>query len=314
MKKLSFVFSLSLLFSLSSLQAQLLDRVLKRTTDKLARSAEDMLVEKASDALTRALTKRMEREIDKVLMAEYERQDSVAAAQGDPPRYPDYGAFLKSMNRAADVPEAYEFDLQLVGEMSQGKEKPQDMIYYLQKEGNVTGFETIEKNGNRTIIVLDLENDLSVIYTEEKGKRTAQALPSMTSFAQAAYESAAEEAAQDYEVKATGKKKKVAGYRCESYEITHEEGTSTCYLTQELDVSWSDAFGKMMAQMVSEQSYAQFAKLEDGMVLESINYDEKSKEENHWVTTEVKLESYRFDNSQYEFEDFTAMTDEEEED
>ncbi len=313
MKKLSLLLGLFLLLSTTTTQAQILDRVLKRTTDKLVNRAEDMVVEKASDALSRILVNKMEREIDKVLMAEYEKQDSVAEANGETPRYPNYDAFLSSMNRAADVPESYEFDLLLITEVTEGKDKPQDMVYYLDRDGEVTAFETIEKNGKKTMMLLDMKQDLSIIYTEEDGKRTAQAIPSMFSWAGAAAKQNAEENEVEYDFRATGKKKKVAGYRCEEYEITHEDGKSRCYVTTELDFSWSDAFGQMMAKMVSEKTMEQFSKMEDGMALESINYDKKNKQDSHWLTKEVKQEAFTLDNSQYQFEDFSSELEEAEE-
>ena len=149
------------------------------------------------------------------------------------------------------------------------------------------------------------------MYTEEKGKKTAQALPNMWS---ASMEMAKNnpvpdsDQEEDIKVKATGKTKKVAGYRCEEYEVQHDEGHSLNYVTDELDFSWPQAFGQMMAKAMSKESNQELSQI-SGMPLESTNFDKKGKQDSFWTTTEVKTTAYSFDNSQYDFENYEGADD-----
>lgn len=294
---------LLLFFSLiyTGADAQILKRVLERTQDKMER----VLVEKASDVLARALMRRVNKKIDEALYREWERQDSIAVANGEPPAYPDYEGFLKGMNKADEVPPGYEFDLQLYVTMSEKGEKDLDYIYYFGKEEGVFALESEDPEAGKAIFLIDSERGIIVIYKEENGKKTASALPSMMGMA-GTYNQKVMEDSGDVSVRATGKSKKVAGYHCEEYEIDKDKERSLSYVTKDLPKNWSDAFGAMMKQFMSQENTSQLNKME-GMPLESIQLNKKGKVQSSWVTTKVNTQLSKMDNSDYNFEDFSAQ-------
>lgn len=297
-KFLSVLFLFSLIYT--STDAQILNRVLRRTQDKLERA----LVEKASDAMARALMREIDKKVNEALYREWERQDSIAAANGETPTYADYESFLKGMNKAAEVPPAYEFDLQLYVTMSEKGEDDRDYIYHFGKEAGVFALESEDPKEGKAIFLMDSERDIVVVYNEKDGEKTASALPNMMGLA-GVYAKGAMEEQGDVSVKATGKSKKVAGYDCDEYEITWDKESSLSYVTKDLPKDWPEVFGQMMKQFVSKEQMNQMDQM-DGMVLESNQLNKRGKVESSWVTTKVNTELTKLDNGAYDFRDFSS--------
>lgn len=302
MMKAKFLFVLfffSLLYT--STDAQILNRVLRRTQDKV----EHMLVEKAADVMARALMRQVNKKIDEALYREWEKQDSIAVANGETPTYADYESFLKGMNKADAVPPAYEFDLQLYVTMSEKGEKDQDYVYHFGKEEGVFALESEDPKEGKVIFLIDAGREIMVVYKEENGEKTASALPGMMGFV-GAYAKETMEEKGEVLVKATGKSKEVAGYHCEEYEIEWDEEKSLSYVTKDLPKSWPKAFGKMMTQFMSKENTSRIDQMQ-GMPLESMELDKKGKVQSSWVTTKVDTQVSKLDNADYRFGDFSTQ-------
>jgi hypothetical protein len=298
-KFLLILFFCSLLYT--NTDAQILKRVLKRTQDKV----ENMVVEKAADVMARALMRRINKEIDEALYREWEKQDSIAVANGETPAYPDYDSFLKGMNKVDEVPPAYEFDLQMHVTMSEKGKDGQDYIYHFGKEEGVFAMESEDPEEGKAIFLIDSGREIMVVYNEKDGKKTASALPSMMNFA-GAYAQQTMDEKGDFSVKATGNSKEVAGYHCEEYEVSWDKESSLSYVARDFPKSWPEAFGAMMKKFMTEENLNRMDQME-GMALESHELDKKGKIESSWVTTKVNTETTTLNKSDYTFGDFSAQ-------
>ena len=289
----------------------LLNRVLKRSKDKIERGVEDMLVEKASEAISRKIYRSMSDAFDKMIY-DAAKQDSAYQANYSDSVAIKYGTladnWMARMNEAVDLPEAYSFDRTLLIETTSGNDES-EMTMYVSTTSPLLAIEQMEGSDVR-IIVIDTEKDVTVLYmTDKKGKKTAQAIPNMMGLAGAMVQTQnAQGDTEDYTFRATGNSKMVAGYSCEEYEGENDEYLSTFYLTDELDVDWKDVFGGMI-QRFAGSSYDDAAFGAKGFMLESHGqHKNKKKEKNSWVTKEVRMTGITITNADYEFGSMTTAS------
>ena len=300
MKTKIFVLLFATLFLSIDSNAQLLNRVLKSTKNRVIRRGEDMLVDKASEALSRAIMRKLNQKVDQYLQKEYARQDSVARANGEPAAYPDYSGFLKSMNKSADVPASYDFDLQMEIVMSEKGKKDQNLTYYFSKKQACFAMVTEDNT-----VLLDNDNGLMVIYKEENGVKTASALPNMMNLAGTLTRSQID--SEQLKVRKTGKSKKIAGYHSEEYEQIRGKEKTMSYVTTEIDYNWPAAFGSMMKSFLSEDELNEIAK-QKGMWMASYLYSKKGKLKSSIETKAVKMQKISINNKEYSFGDYAADT------
>lgn len=280
------------LFSLNA-EAQLFDRILDRTQDKLSREISDRIVERISDEITRAAMKPVDRAIDDMLRERYE-QDSIAGKTNNR----SYDDFIAAFTTPVDLPPSYDFDMVLNCETKDydGKKSKMDMM--LTKEGSAIGITQYEEEKISTII-FDMENNIMAVYSEDKEGKKVMALPSMLSMAKNLPNQNTENDEDTYTVtiEKTGKTKKIKGYKCDEW-LTDEEATTTkSYIAEEFPISWKASFGMFMKEMLPTTRREQ---MPEGMVLKS---ETKTKKKNKKSTFEVKkiIDSpSSIDNSEYE--------------
>ena len=283
----------------------LLNRVLKRSKDKIERGVEDMLVEKASDAISRKIYRSMSDAFDKMIYDAAKQDSAYQANYGDSVAI-KYGQladnWMARMNEAVDLPDSYSFNRSLLIETTSGKDV-NEMTMYLSTESPLLGIEQQEGSELR-LIVIDTEKDVTVLYmTDKKGKKTAQAIPNMMGFAGALASSYQADTIDqmDYSIEATGKTKKVAGYTCDEYLGESEDYESTIYITEGLDVDWKEVFGGMIERFAGS-TYDNKAMQMNGFMLESHSqHKKKKKDTSSWITKEVKKEGPTIINADYEF-------------
>ncbi len=283
----------------------LLNRVLKRSKDKIEQGVEDMLVEKASDAISRKIYRSMSDAFDKMIYDAAKQDSAYQANYGDSVAI-KYGQladnWMARMNEAVDLPESYAFDRTLLIETTSGNDV-NEMTMYLSTESPLLAIEQ-EEGSEMRLIVIDTEKDVTVLYmTDKKGKKTAQAIPNMMRFAgamAASYESDSVDQ-MDYSFEATGKTRNVAGYTCQEYKGESEDYESTFYITGELDVDWKEVFGGMIERFAGT-SYDDKALKMNGFMLESHSqHKKKKKDTSSWITKEVKKDGPTIINADYEF-------------
>ena len=290
------------LFTMPSGAAQL-NSLLDRTTRKLTRELENMAVEKISDVIAQKAAEAIEKEFDKLLMeamkedsATYDR-DSAYYALGN-----SYGQFLQGLNDAADIPEAYTFDLDILYEVRSENEKPEQMRYFFSSSEPIMGIQTAKSETNWQFVVIEVGNDVTVLYQHDGDKKSAQAIPNMMKLAGNLSQSQQGEIAGefDYEINKLPGKKRVAGYKCEGWEGKGDGKRFETWMTDELGVDWKQTFGEMVSQFAGNANYQQSWSGMEGMVMMSENY-EQEKLISAMEAKEVGKKETKFVNADYEF-------------
>lgn len=286
------------IFLFPTSEAQILKGILKETKRKAQREVENMVIEKASEMIAREIAKSLEKSIDNMFQ---EMQDSIRRNSEDTLDYDGalrtYYAYLNSLNETVDLPDEYTFDLTLVTETSGHNEARPAKMHFSGSE-SIFAIEQEESSKTNSLIIMDLERDAMILYNEEKGKKTAQVIPSLTFFTHTTKYSGYE----DVIINKTGGKKTIAGYECQEFSGESEQFDFTYYSTDKLGVQWSNNYGKLV-QQVAPSVYDEQVKQMNGMVLESITVEKGKKKptEMIWTTTEVLKRKLVIKNSDYTF-------------
>ncbi len=299
------IVSLSLLLFLSFIPMGhgqgILNRVLKRSKDKIEDKVEQAIVEKASDAIARRVYRSMSDAFDKMLRDAWEADSSrYADREGDSGNYAEWAAtWMQRMNEAVDLPPSFSFDMRADVIIEDGKEKNL-VILYLSATEPIFAMEQMEKKEKR-IFLIDGEKDVVVLYMEDsKGNKTAQAIPNMISTAASIGRQQAE-SNDDFHFEKMNKTKKIAGYNSEGYRAWDEEYESEFYLTTELDIDWRDSFGGMVEKFSGSGSFSDQPMM-NGFLMESHTIPKKKpKDKTSWLTQKVDKDTFTIQNADYTF-------------
>ncbi len=299
------IVSLSLLLFLSFIPMGhgqgILNRVLKRSKDKIEDKVEQAIVEKASEAIARQVYRSMSDAFDKMLRDAWEADSSsYADREGDSGNYAEWAAtWMQRMNEAVDLPPSFSFDMRADVIIEDGKEKNQ-VILYLSATEPIFAMEQMEKKEKR-IFLIDGEKDVVVLYMEDsKGNKTAQAIPNMISTVASIGRQQAE-SNDDFHFEKMNKTKKIAGYNSEGYRAWDEEYESEFYLTTELDIDWRDAFGGMVEKFSGSGSFSDQPMM-NGFLMESHTIPKKKpKDKTSWLTQKVDNDTFTIQNADYTF-------------
>ncbi len=279
----------------------ILNRVLKRSKDKIEDKVEQAIVEKASDAIARRVYRSMSDAFDKMLRDAWEADSSrYADREGDSGNYGEWAAtWMQRMNEAVDLPPSFSFDLRADVIIEDGKEKNL-VILYLSATEPIFAMEQMEKKEKR-IFLIDGEKDVVVLYMEDsKGNKTAQAIPNMISTAASIGRQQAE-SNDDFHFEKMNKTKKIAGYNSEGYRAWDEEYESEFYLTTELDIDWRDSFGGMVEKFSGSGSFSDQPMM-NGFLMESHTIPKKKpKDKTSWLTQKVDKDTFTIQNADYTF-------------
>lgn len=284
-------------------EAQLLDRVIRRSKQKIGREVENLVVEKVSDAIARKIYRSMSDAFDKMLEDAYKQDSAYQANYGDSLaiKYGKVaGSWLDRMNDAADLPDSYTFDKTFYIEVIDKKET-NEMKMHFSKSSPILGIEQTEGKEQR-FIVIDTEKDVTVMYMEKNGKKTAQAIPNLLGMASTIHANNTNAESEDrWTFKATGKTKVVAEkYTCQEYTGGNSEYSSTFYVSEDLDVNWQSAFENMTKKFAA-LTYEE-KPIWQGVMLESHTHPKKKKKDiTSWITKKIADEKKEITNADYEF-------------
>lgn len=286
--------TLMILFILLSIQtdAQIFNRILDRTQDKLSREISNRIVERISDELTRAAMKPVDQAIDDMLKERY-TQDSINGKTNSR----NYNDFLTAFSVPVDLPAEYTFDMTLKSETKDYDGKKQVMDVMLTKDGSAIGIVQYEKD-KESMMVFDMTNNIMAIYSQDKDGKKVMAMPSMLSLAGSMYKSQNNEEEDIYEVtfKKTGKTKKILGYATEEWEVDDETTVSKINIANDFPISWRDSFSQFLKEMMP---VTRRENMPDGMVLKSITKTKKKSKKTTFDVTEIIENPPKIVNSDY---------------
>ena len=293
--------------SSSVIEAQILNRIIRETKREVGNKVEDMVVEKTTEAIVKRAMRPIEESFDKILEEAF-KEDSTKRA--DNPGYRDtssidystFSEYLSSLNNIAELPDTYSFNLSMDIEVDDGEDK-NAYTWHFSEGGKHFALEQLNNNDRKTIVLMDFEREVNVLYTEEEnGDKTAQAIPSMMKLA-AAFTKQSDESDlnQELTVQKTGNSKRILGYSCDEYKAENKENAFTYYAAHNFPVTWDQAYGSIIQQFAPQNAREEYNKIE-GMVLESIT---KSKEKDEIITTmttkRVDQSNWTIQNSDYSF-------------
>ena len=274
------------------------DKVIKRTKQKFEKKVEDKIVEALSEELARMAFRPINSAMDSMLRSSYEEEqggnvDWDKAGES-------YGEFLNNLNKAANVPEAYHFNVIVEAEIKDYEKEKHKVIMLYSTDNKYMGIEQ-ENDGTKTLIVIDNEQDIMVMYTDQDGNRSAQALPSMMKFSNSFVNQQNVETNVNYNMTFTklDKTKEIAGYESEGYKFESEEEKGDAWVALEFPVSFFEMFGNAYAQFMPK-TYSETFNGTNGMIMESEYQNKKDKKiKSSYKVKKVKLEDRKINNSEW---------------
>lgn len=266
--------------------------------DKLEDKVEDKLIEELSEEIARRAFRPIDDAMDDMLRSTYEGENGGEVDWNKAGQ--DYANFLSGLNEAANVPASYEFNIEMEIEMKDGEKEKHTAIYYFSGQKSIMGIKQLDGD-TENLMVIDSENDVLILYTEENGKKKAQAVPSAMKMAGNILKMNQEEMKMpEYEVEKTGKTKKYAGYKCDEYKLKSQEDEIKMYVAGEFPVSFKTTFGELSKNFLPENYNKSFAQIEDGMVMFSQYKDKENKKYNStFEVKKVNEKSTVINNSEY---------------
>ncbi len=287
----------------NDVNAQLLKRLKDRTINKIGNQIEERVVEELSEELARRAMKPIDKAFDQLLYSSYRKEygeeytdeqiDSLMQESGA-----NFNQFLSALNEAADIPPSYSLDYHMVMESKEENgEKVVSEMWFSETQA-VIALSGQEMDQN--MIVIDMDHDVVVMYSEDKGKKKAQAIPSMMSIT-SAYMVANDESfyGADTQIDGPGKSKKIAGYQAQKYTIESEDNKGEYYVSTEVPVTWNNVYANAMKQY-SPKLYNEATDQVKGMVLEGKFEDKKSKKKSSFKTKSIKEKRFVINNAEYE--------------
>ena len=289
--------------STTTSQAQLLNRLKNRVIDKIENRIEDKIVEELSEEIARRAMKPIDKAFDQMLYSSYRKEygeeyndkqiDSIMQESGR-----GINEFLTALNKAANVPSAYSLDYHMIMESKEENgDKVENEMWFSESQA-IIAMSNIDQKEN--MMIIDMDNDVVVMYSDENGKKKAQAIPSMMSIA-SAYMEANDESfiEKGTQIEGPGKSKNIAGYQAQKYTVESEKTKGEYYISSDVPINWNNVYANAMKQY-SPKLYNEATGQVKGMVLEGKFEDKKSKKKSSFKTKKIEKKSLLINNSEYE--------------
>lgn len=274
--------------------------------DKIENRIEEKIVEEVSSELARRAMKPIDQAVDNMIKQSYrdeygedltdEEIEEIMNSAGK-----NYSAFLEGMNKAADLPPSYNLDFSMIVEHEDYKKNKSESEFFFSKDKPIIAIKQISED--QQLVLIDMEKDIIVLYSEKDGKKTAQALPSMMKIAGAMIAAEDAKMQEEYDklkVEGPGKSKTIAGYKSYQYKAEDEEFKYEYYMSSDLPFNWDNTFAESLKQF-APNAYNASTKQFQGMVMEGETYHKKKKKKSKWKTKSISEKSTNIQNSDYTF-------------
>lgn len=271
--------------------AQFLKKLMNETTDKVADKVADQVAERMAEEIAYAIMKPIDNALDSMLRNSYER-DSLSGNR----KYRDYSSYLGAMNRTADVPDQYKFDISIRSEIEDDRKKKSEVTFHYTKSGNFLAIEQTE-----SILVMDTKNDLMITYNTKD--KSALALPNMMSLGAAMARQEIEESVENFTYEKTGKTKKICGYKTVEYKGTSDEEEYKLYMAEDFPISWVESYSALFTEMAPTLDLGKWNEIQ-GMMLKS-ETKEEGKQVSKWEAKEVNKFGMILSKSDFNFGDYS---------
>ncbi|SFB56715.1 DUF4412 domain-containing protein [Algoriphagus aquimarinus] len=258
-------------------------------------STEAQILKKIQNAANRGVEKAIQQKVEKEATKITEKQleklfsDMYGDSEDGAPGGLDMSKIMKGIGEPVDTESQYDFFGHLVFEIisTDEKGKTEDPVLfksYLAESRDYTGMELVDpKNPNAmTSMVFDIKNQASIVFLDNKGKKSSLAYKMDFDEVNAAVEEQMESNEDEYEVtlEKTGKTKDILGYACEEYHMLSEDGEGYYWVTAEPIGGYSSFWSgnsPMMTSKAQERYAEQFKNMPKGSFME-LNYTSKDSE------------------------------------
>lgn len=286
-------------------QGQIFGRIMNEAKRKVEQKVEDKIVQAVSEELARRAFKPIDEAVDSMMRQKY--QDSVAHGQKVDwdKAGKAYGEFLAGMNKAVTLPDKYSFDVTQEVEVIDYSNKRTYLKLHYTKTGNYLGMETVDENREQQFIVMDMQQDAMVLFSQDKkGKKTGQAIPNVMKLSAGLMASVKTEkdGTPAFKINKTGNSKKVAGYTSQEYKGETTDENVTMFISDNFPVNYSKGYVSYMSR-IAPASYTENSQLmTNGVMMEYENVRKDGKEKTTWVTKKVSEKPFGIIVSEYQFD------------
>jgi len=288
----------------SSAEAQLWKRLKNKTKDKISERVQNKVENEISEDLANRAMQKIDNIYEDLWRKSYndangedlseEEFGEMISELGD-----DLNEALGELNKAADVPERYDFNIIVdYTHIDESGKKTRSEMFFSRTEG-IMGI-LADSDDKETMMVMDADNDLMVIYNEKDGKKTAQAIPAMFTMASALSMTNTESISYTMPLNSTGNSKSIAGYRSMEYVGENEESTYTIYMSNEMPFDWRDSYGELI-KSVMPKMYDENEQKFEGMMMMSDDINKKTGRSSHWEVDKISKLKTSIIKSDYEF-------------
>lgn len=189
------------------------------------------------------------------------------------------------------LPDSYDFDYNYKLKMTH-KKGDITLDYYLKEDASYFGFDisemTKDNESTKMFSVMDADLEVTAIFMEMNGKKIVQ----KTKLKASDFDTDDTDMS-DYSFTKIDSKI-INGYECEGYVSENDKSKITFYITDEVPVSFNQAFGSNVKNMPKGFDPAIIEKYaENGLMMEMI-YEDKKKSKNNMTMECVSIEKTDF--------------------
>lgn len=288
-------------------EAQIWKKLKKNVEDKISERIEDKVVNEISEDIADRAMNNIDKIYEDLWRKSYndangedlseEEFEEMISSMGD-----DLNEALGELNKAADVPDRYDFNI-IVDHTNIDKNgnKTRSEMYFSRTEG-IMGI-VAETDGKQTTIVMDAENDLMVIYNDNNGQKTAQAIPSMFTMASVLSMTSEESTTYRMPMKPSGRSKSIAGYNSKEFVGEDDDSTYSIYMSTELPFDWRNSYGELLKSVVPKM-YEENEQKFEGMMMRFDEKDKTSGKTTEWFVNKISRLNTSLVKSDYDFKGF----------
>ncbi len=276
---------ITILIFTQTLPAQRLGGILGKAADRLNKQISDEVSDIAAEKLADYVVRKTTPYTDSLYREAYE-QDSI---EGNSRTYDE---FLANMDKSKSIRDVYSFDIQVHFVQTDHKGRKNEGAYYFNSESTIYGMHMPE---NHTIAVFDLPQDLMISYDTEN--KTAYGLGNMAFIGKSVMAlGGVDTEGPEWEFKATGEKKEIAGYDCIGYFGTNGKDEVEYFMTNDLPEYTYESMMNLMRHIGMHESFNLMSDA-DGMPLEYNSVHKKKKVSQ--TTTKITYDTIEIKKSDY---------------
>jgi len=296
---------LLLIIGISIAQSTAAQALLKGIKNKAQDKIEQRIEQRANNEVDKQIDKQLDK-AEEALFSEDENSDSSSVSNRKSKSDERLMSMMKRMGVGGEpvpIADSYNFNnlVQMHIESFDGSGKKiseGEFITHLSSNSKSMAYEFVSGDmaePGMGMIIVDAENNATIILSEGKGQKTALVTGLGTVF-----ESLSEEDIEDLDltetpetylanpnVEKTGRTKTIAGYKCDEYKYTDESHVSNIWITQDIKMNTRDFFSMLFKTSLYTHGMAW------GFMMEATTVNKENGEKSDMTVTKVDKNANR---------------------